>query len=53
MNLALLLVDSANKSPFISESGVETQVNIHPVRENLTTRHMYDLKDPPCGNSSR
>jgi hypothetical protein len=39
MNLALLLVDATNKLSLISESGAETQVNIHPAGENLTTRH--------------
>jgi hypothetical protein len=36
MNLALLQVDTVNKSSLISESGTETQVNIHPAGENLT-----------------
>jgi hypothetical protein len=37
MNLALLRVDAANKTSLISESGMETQVNIHHVGKNLTT----------------
>jgi hypothetical protein len=53
MNLALLRVDAANKPSLISESSMETQVNIHLVGENLTIRHMYDLKDPPYSNSSQ
>jgi hypothetical protein len=48
MNLALLRVDTTK-----SESGMEIQVNKHPRVENLTTRHMYVLKDPPYGNRSR
>jgi hypothetical protein len=43
MNFALLQVDVANKSSLISESGIETQVNIHSVEKNLTTRYTYDL----------
>jgi hypothetical protein len=50
MNLALLRVDAANKPPLISKSGAETQVNIHPVGEYLTTQHTYDLEDPSYGN---
>jgi hypothetical protein len=51
MTLALLIADSANKPSLISESGVNTQVNIHPAGDNLTTRHMHGLYDPTHGNS--
>jgi hypothetical protein len=43
MIIALLRVDATNKPSLISESGVKTQVNIHPAGENLITRHTYDL----------
>jgi hypothetical protein len=44
MNLALLRVDAMNKPSLLSESGAETQVNIHTIGENLTTQHTYDSK---------
>jgi hypothetical protein len=53
MNLALLGVDLANKPSLISESGANTQVNIHPAGGNLTTRHTYDIVDPLRGNNSQ
>jgi hypothetical protein len=43
MNVVLLRVDLVYKSLLISESGMETQINVHPLRENLTTRHMHGL----------
>jgi hypothetical protein len=40
MNLALLRVDIVNKMSLISESGAETQGNIHPAWKNLNTTHV-------------
>jgi hypothetical protein len=43
MILALLRIDAANKLSLISESGAKTQINIHHVGDNLTTRHTHGL----------
>jgi hypothetical protein len=43
MKVALLRLHAMNKSSLIYESGAETQINIHPARENLTTHHMHHL----------
>jgi hypothetical protein len=52
MKVALLHLDTATKPSLIIESVVETRINIHPTRENLTTWHTHGLLDPTYGNSS-